>query len=355
MAENRYPRSEEWRASALRVTPGASQTRSKRVCGGAYPAALVTGAGATVWDVDGHEYLDWVCALGAVGLGYAHPEVNKAARVQLAQGGVSFSLPNRIEGDYAEEFLAALRWPEMLRFVKTGSEATEGAMMIARRATGRRLIYSVGYHGWHEAHQEGPDLMQVERLDELELHAEAAAVIVEPMRNDPPDIGALERLRVRCTALGIVLIFDECITGFRWALGGAGEYCGITPDLACFGKAMANGFPLAAIVGPRALMEHAIPTVSSTFGGEAVSLAAARATLRVYQREPVIETMWKIGAELQAGLGCGGSPVRPVIEPCETGFLEETAARGVLLHPAGCNVSYAHTMRDVERTVEACR
>ena len=355
MAQDRYERSEKWLERALLITPLGTQTRSKRFCEGAYPTTLAGGLGSHVWDVDKNEYIDWVLGLGAVGLGHGY--------VQSIRSG-SYSLPHRVEVEYAEALLPALKWPEQVRFVKTGSEATEGAMMMARRATGRQLILSVGYHGWHFIHQPSEILVDVHwgSLEAI-LAAETApvaAVIVEPHRTLIPPPRYWTGLRDLCDRMGAMLIVDEMVTGFRWALGGATEYWNIKPDLACYGKAMANGYPLACIVGKREIMEEA-EIVSSTFGGEVASLAMARLVLEVYQKEPVIEVLWARGSALQRGFKaerfeCVGYPCHPTIRALGGDmerFLVETAVRGVLFHPKPFNVSYSHTELDVERSLEA--
>jgi glutamate-1-semialdehyde aminotransferase len=294
----------------------------------------------------------------------------------------------------------------MVRFVKTGSEATEAAIRIARKATGRDLILTVGsgYHSWHSWFQavkpEHPGIPElytrmVQALPYNDLAAfrqtfnltaaegyRVAAVILEPCHYDEPAPGFLDGLRELCTQHGAVLIFDEMVTGFRWANGGAQEYFGVTPDLATFGKACANGFPLAFVCGKRDLMQHA-DVVSGTFGGEALSLAACSAVLDEYKQEPIIETLWKRGRQFQDGVNaaileldvpavCDGFAVKPrirftaavdnmTIERVNTNnlalslFVQELAAHGVLWHPAGGNISTAMTERDIELAVDAVR
>jgi glutamate-1-semialdehyde aminotransferase len=209
---------------------------------------------------------------------------------------------------------------------------------------------------------------------------QVAAVILEPCHYDEPAPGFLQGVRDLCTKYGALLIFDEIVTGFRWATGGAQEYYGVTPDLATFGKACANGFPLAFLCGTQEVMQHA-DVVSGTFGGETLSLAACRAVLDIYQAEPIIETLWARGRQLQQGFNdlaqvldvpavCDGFPVKPRIKFVESIdgstpvspearnlamslFLQETALRGVLWHPAGGNISAAMTKEDIEFALQA--
>jgi len=219
------------------------------------------------------------------------------------------------------------------------------------------------------------DLASLERaLDEH--YGKVAAVIMEAVLLDAPAAGFLEGVKALAHRHGAVLIFDEIVTGFRWAMGGAQQHFGVTPDLATFGKGMANGLPLAAIVGRRDLMEEFEDIfVSSTFGGDTLALAAARATIEEYRRQPVIERLWAVGRRFQEGFraaaaragvpaDCVGYPVHPKIvirhESDEARrllvslFLQETARRGSLFHFAGFNVSFSHTDADVDETLAAC-
>jgi glutamate-1-semialdehyde 2,1-aminomutase len=193
---------------------------------------------------------------------------------------------------------------------------------------------------------------------------------------DAPASGFLAGVKAAAHRHGALLIFDEIVSGFRWAVGGAQEHFGVVPDLATFGKGMANGLPLAAVVGPRELMrEFEDVFVSSTFGGDTLALAACLATLDAYRREPVIEQLWRMGRRFQDGFGALaarlGVPARTVGYPVHPKvvidhrspdaqrllmslFLQETAARGVIFHFAGFNVSYSHTEADVDQTLAAC-
>jgi len=282
--------------------------------------------------------------------------------------------------------------------MKTGSEATEAAIRVARKATKCDLILTVaeGYHSWHSwfqvlkpQHPGIPDAYgrmvranpyndlasfvdTFQACDELEGRHRIAAVILEPCHYDQPAPGFLQGVRDLCTKHGAVLIFDEMVTGFRWAYGGAQEYFGVTPDLATFGKACANGFPLAFLCGKAELMEHA-DVISGTFGGDVLGLAACNAVLDIYKNEPIIETLWARGQQFQQGFNdlaqvldapaiCDGFAVKPRIKFQSSGvpltpygeqmamslFLQETALRGILWHPAGGNVSAAMTKEHIE-------
>ena len=348
-------------------TPGGAQTRSKMhaVFGGPpFPQTLAQARGAYTWDDEGHKYIDWMSALASVGLGHGYLDVENAVWQQM-EFGTALSLPTRLEYEVADLLCDTLKWPQQVRFVKTGSEATAATMQIARAYTRRKKVISIGYHGWHEAHLPSENLVDVPwgTLFEngfSELDCRTAAVILEPMRDRKPADGYIENIQDRCRAVGALFILDEMVTGFRWAIGGATEYLGITPDLATYGKAMANGYPLACIVGPRKIMKHA-HDVSSTFGGEGVGLAAAKATIEVYRREPVIERLWEVGRKLLAGCpSLTGYPVHPhfhnsddwtTSEACIK-YVQAAAKEGVLIHPAGMNPTYSHSDSDITRTIE---
>jgi glutamate-1-semialdehyde aminotransferase len=399
MSERRraYERSLALLARARRVVPGASQTLSKgpqMFVEGAYPVFLERGSGCRVWDVDGHEYVDWILGLASITLGYAYPAVVEAVAAQARQGSI-FSLPHPLEVEVAERLTQLIPCAEMVRFLKTGSEANAAVVRVARAATGRDIVLYCGYSGWHDwyaittSRSKGipkdfarfivafdyNDLPSLERaLDEH--HGQVAAVIMEPVLLDAPTPGFLEGVKAAAHRHGALLIFDEIVSGFRWAQGGAQEHFGVVPDLATFGKGMANGLPLAAVVGRAELMrEFEDVFVSSTFGGDTLALAAARATLDEYARQPVIEHLWRMGRRFQEGFRraaeragvpaeCVGYPVHPKIgflaEREETRrlvmslFLQETARRGVLFHFAGFNVSFSHREADVDQTLDAC-
>lgn len=354
-------------------TPGAAQTRSKQhhVFGGdPFPQTAYKAKGAYVWSIKNSSqiqcYIDWMAALASVGLGYNNDYVEEAVTKQRYYSA-ALPLPSELEYEVADLLCQALKWPQQVRFVKTGSEATAAAMMIARRATGRKKIISIGYHGWHECHLPSADLVDVPwGYGSGSVDYQTAAILVEPMRDhqDTPNRISAEmyllRLQQIAKEYGALFIMDEMVTGFRWAIGGASEYFGITPDLATYGKAMANGYALAAVVGSRKLMKHALD-VSSTFGGEGVGLAAAKATIEVYQRELVIERLWAVGKKLQKGVpqlqgwpvhphftGAGGWTDSDSVIP----LTQYAAQQGVLMHPSGMNPMYAHTDEQVARTIE---
>lgn len=309
---------------ASRLIPGGSQTLSKgptQFVQGVAPAFLVKGQGCRVWDADGNEYLDCAMALGPVILGYRDPDVDAAVREQLEEG-VSFSLPHPLEGEVAERLSALIPCAESVRFGKNGSDATAGAVRLARAVTGRDRIACCGYHGWSDwyigttsrnlgvpaavrslTHPFGyNDLESLQKI--FRAHpGQVAGVILEPTGVTEPAPGFLEGVLEMAHREGALLIFDEILTGFRLALGGAQAYFGVQPDLACFGKGIANGLPLSALVGRKEIMRRLEEVFFSfTFGGETLSLAAARATLRKLEEKRVPNHLWEQGRRLQEGV-----------------------------------------------------
>ncbi len=393
----RYRASEELLERALRTIPLGSQTFSKSLTQfprGVSPFFLARGEGSRVWDVDGNEYLDFTNSLAAITLGYNDPDVTAAVARQL-QDGVIFSLPHRLEVEVAEKIVEIVPCAEQVRFGKNGSDATSGAVRLARAYTGRERVAVCGYHGWQDwyigstaRHRGVPSAVRAlthafeyNRPDTLERTllehpGEFAAVILEPMNAAYPAAGFLESVRELAHRHGALLVFDETITGFRFANGGAQELFGVVPDLATFGKGLANGYPVSAVAGRRdvmCLMEEIF--FSFTFGGEALSLAAALATLTKLQREPVVRTLAERGAYLMQRLGpliesCGavrfvqlsGYPAwsfltfrdteRSTLWELKTLFLQETLARGVITLGTH-NLSYAHSQADVDRLLAA--
>ena len=272
----RYRRSEELLERALRVIPLGSQTFSKSLTAlpfGVSPYFVDRASGSRLWDIDGNEYVDFVNGLACVTLGYCDPDVDAAVRAQM-QHGVTFSLPHRLETEVSELLVEMIPCAEKVRFAKNGTDATSGAIRVARAYTGRERVAVCGYHGWQDWYigSTSRDLgvpnavkalthsfryNDVDSLGSLlERHpGEFAAVMLEPMTSEFPRDGFLQRVRDAAHEHGAVLVFDETITGFRYALGGAQQELGVTPDMATFGKGIANGYPLSALVGRAQYMD----------------------------------------------------------------------------------------------------
>jgi glutamate-1-semialdehyde 2,1-aminomutase len=384
---------------ALLTIPLGAQTFSKSMTQFPHnvsPYFAARGKGATLVDVDGNEYLDFVNALASVLLGYADDEVNAAVRAQL-EHGVTFSLSHELEIEVAERLCRLIPCAEQVRFGKNGSDATAAAVRLARAATGRERIATCGYHGWQDWYigTTTRDLgvpAAVKALtstfrynDSGSLEAlltnhpgEFAAVILEPLGADEPRDGFLETVAALTRADGALLVFDETVTGFRVHLGGAQAATGVTPDLATLGKGLANGFPLSAIVGSRRhmkLMEDIF--FSTTFGGETLSLAAARATIDRLERDRIPDRLATLGTRLRDGVlrlavdsGCGdvfaisGHPSwtflriaptdRASAAEIKTLLLQELFARGILFLGTH-NLSAAHDEADIDRLLGCYR
>jgi glutamate-1-semialdehyde aminotransferase len=315
--------SHAWLLRAKKVVPGCAQTFSKGpqlFVQNVAPNFLERAEGAFVWDVDGNRYIDWINGLGTIVLGHGNPVVDEAVHAQMRRG-ISFSLPSTLEVELSEELCELVPCAEMVRFAKNGSDVTSAAVRVARAITGRDTVACCGYHGWQDWYIGSTsrslgvpeavrqltipfpynDLAALSRV--FEQHkGQVACVIMEPLTFDLPQAGYLEGVKALCRAHGALLVFDEIVTGFRVALAGAQKYFAVTPDIACFGKGMANGYPLSAIVGRAEIMSHFTEVFFSfTQGGEALSLAAGLATIHEMVRKDVTGHFWRMGTQLKEG------------------------------------------------------
>lgn len=389
--------SQAWLERAKKVIPGCAQTFSKgytQYVQGVAPIFLERGKGCRVWDVDGNEYIDYVQGLLPNILGYAHEEVNAAAAAQLAKGH-SFSLPHPLEVQLAERLTQLIPCAEMVRFGKNGSDATSGAVRAARAFTGRERIACCGYHGWQDwyigsttRHAGVPkavrdlthpfpynDLASLEKL--LDAHPdEFAAVIMEPVNFVEPAHGFLEGVKHLAHRHGALLIFDEICVGFHFGLGGAQKLYGVTPDMACFGKAMGNGYPISCILG-RADVMHTFEEIfySFTFAGEVASMAAAMKVLDILEQTDALARLESSGRTLQDAVNAMakesglGQRIRAVGRPqwsllkffdqngadsplLRNLFQQEVVKRGILFL-ASHNVTAAHETTAIHQTLEA--
>jgi glutamate-1-semialdehyde 2,1-aminomutase len=398
--------SDQMRRRAHRVIPGGCHTYAKG--DDQYPVLspgfILHGEGCRVWDIDGNSFIEYGMGNRAVGLGHAYPEVVRAAKRELTSG-CNFTRPSPLEVACAEQFLSLITGADMVKFCKDGSDATSGAVRLARAYTGRDLIARCANHpffstddwfigttpmdaGIPEAVKQLTlgfpfgDLAAVEAMF-AQHPGKIAALILEPARTEDPPCGYLQNLLRLCHANGALLIFDEMITGFRWDRGGAQALYGVVPDLSCFGKALSNGFSVSALAGRREFMELGgldqtertrVFLLSTTHGAETHALAAAAATMKVYEREDVTGHLRRMGTRLsermrevvhERGLD---DFVRVVGKPCclfyetldrdgqrsqafRTLFLQETIRRGILA--PSLVVSYSHTAADIDATIEA--
>jgi glutamate-1-semialdehyde aminotransferase/spore coat polysaccharide biosynthesis protein SpsF (cytidylyltransferase family) len=397
MGERKLTKSFELWEKGKKLIPCGTQTASKgpdQFVHGVYPIYLQSGQGSHVFDVDGNEYIDYPCSLGSNFLGHNYPVVSEAIARQ-AKEGINFSLMHPLEVEMAELLTNAIPCAEQVKFCKNGSDATSGAVRIARAFTGRDKIVFCGYHGWQDWYVRStgkkkgvPAVLDdyifrfhyndIDSLQKIfDVHpGEIACIIMEPVITEAPQAWFLEKVREIATQNGAVLIFDEMVTGFRFGLGGAQKYFNVIPDVACFGKSVANGMPLSIIAGKNEVMNecHEI-FFSTTFGGEAVSLAAGVATIKEMQQKDVVDHIWKVGKMFNEGfnkiaqeigidVSCVGLPPRQnlvfkdatgnVSQEMKSLFLQETIKKHILIG----NIiffSYSHTEEDIRKTLDACR
>ena len=350
------------------------------------PLRMTRSAGCSVWDSEGREYTDYIMGLGSVALGYAHPDVS-AAVAEAAKLGVVGPLPPVLEEALAADLCRLIPWIERVRFLKTGAEAMAAAVRLARVVTGRDEVLGCGYHGWLDWCQtaEGRGVPAASRALYRELPFNdpdvartmirsagdrLAAVVFEPVILEAPDPTWLAVLREETIRAGALLVADEVKTVCRLAVGGGCERYGIRPDLVVIGKAMANGFPLAAVGGRADVMQAVSDTwISSTLATEFVSLAASRATLAAIVQQEVPAHITRVGGRLLAGLQALAPRHQAIVaraaglaEMCHLEYRDEAvsgrvaaacAARGLLFKRGAYNfVSRAHDEAAIDRTLD---
>lgn len=400
-----FANSKEMQRRSHRIIPGGAHTYAKGddQFPELAPGFIARGQGCHVWDVDGNEFIEYGMGLRAVTLGHAYPRVVEAAYQQMLLG-INFTRPSPIEVECAEKLLSFLPNAEMVKFSKDGSTITSAAVKLARAHTGKDMVAMCvehpffSYDDWFigttpiaagipEAIRglsltfHYNDLSSLESLFQS-YPEQIACVVMEAMRTDEPAPGFLPGVQKLCRDNGALFVLDEMITGFRWHRGGAQAYFGLDPDLSAFGKAMANGFALSALVGRRDIMElgglfhdrERVFLLSTTHGAENHALAASVETMNMYDEEPVIEHLYRQGERLAEGFKksieshglCGyvevvGNPTNLIYatrdsdkqssQALRTLFLQETIRRGVIA--PSLVVSYSHTDADIDRTIEA--
>jgi glutamate-1-semialdehyde 2,1-aminomutase len=392
---------------ANRLIPGGAHTYSKgddQFPENA-PKIIDRGLGCNLWDVDGNEFTDLGMSLGSVILGHAYEPVLDAVRKELARG-VNFVRPSVIEGELAELLVDIIPSAEMVKFGKNGSDAVTAAVKLARAYTGRKYVARCSADAFNAIHnwfigstvltRGVPEAVQAltlkfnyNDLDSCQklfdqYPSQIACFLLEPLSSDVPKDGFLEKLKALCEKNGALMIFDEVVSGFRFALGGAQEMVGVTPHLSAFGKAMANGFSTSALVGQREFMriggidheQERVFLLSTTHGGETHSIAAAIATINEIGKHDMIAHFWKIGQTLMDGVRAAakdvgaeqyvnvfGYSVKPgfsfndeagqVSMVARTLFLQETVARGLLMPYVV--PSYAHKQENIDFAVDCIR
>ncbi len=381
-------------AEAKRLVPGLTQSLMKRpeqFAPGSFPVFLARGQGALVEDVDGQQYIDYVTGLGANMLGHNHPAVVEAIRRHLEEG-ILHSLPTPVEISSAQALINLIPGAEMTRFFKTGADATSAAVRLARHITGKERIITVGYNGWHDHFMfdtpgvpavlseytlrmplftEPDETALLTRIKQNGSHL--AAVLVSVPYNRCVSREFMQQLRATCTEHQVLLVLDEVVTGFRLALGGAQEFFGVQADFVCLSKALAAGMPLSAIAGPeRHLSRLGELQVSTTFGGELLSLAVCEAVLGEYRRSGYIDHLASLGRRLREGINARaeqvGSPLRVggydaipflrfAMDPAEHArrmqpFQGGMARRGILLRRDVNFICAAHTEAQIDYTID---
>ena len=393
-------RSNEYFARATKVIMDGTQLYSKGTkinVKGVSPIYLQRGKGCHVWDVDGTEYIDYGMAVGTLILGYGYPVVNNAIKKQLDEG-TNFSLVHPKEVELAELLVEHIPCAEMMRFEKTGSSATTAAIRIARAYNGREKIIKGEYHGWHDwcladakKNHGIPGVLKdyifegkYNNLDSykkiFEEHGDdIAAVIIEPVedKTEGPDNNFLQNLRDLAHKNGALFIFDEIVTGFRFSVGGAQKYFNVIPDLATFGKGMSNGMPISAVTGRAEIFEKVRNDIfiSTTFGGECLSLAAAIANINELHEKKVPNYLWTVGKklkeefnkiteehDLQDYIKCVGLPPRLNLAYKNAGSIKDTELKSLtmqemvkrgILFTWTIFTSYSLREKDIQKTMEA--
>jgi glutamate-1-semialdehyde 2,1-aminomutase len=401
----RFDHSDRLRAKSHVLIPGGCHAYAK--ADSEYPQLspgfISRGEGCHVWDVDGNEFIEYAPGNRSVSLGHAYRPVIEAITDEL-QRGVNFTRPAEIELRAAEKLLSVLTNAEMVKFCKNGSDATSAAIRLSRAATGRDLIACCADHpffafdDWFIAttpHNGGipetaksltltfryNDIDSVKTIFESHKN-KVACLILEPARYEEPQDDFLSDLKQICHDHGTLLVFDEMITGFRWHLRGGQAVYGVDPDLACWGKAMANGFSVSALTGKRRYMElgdlstrsNNLFLLSTTHGAETHSLAAMMATLDAYIDLPIIDTLYKQGQRLAEGFRRLvaehhlGHAIEVIGRPCCLSYhtkdssgqyspllrallLQETIRRGILM--SSLVVTYSHSDSDIDQTLAA--
>lgn len=377
-----------WKRAKKYVASGTMtySKQAERYVQGMYPEFIEQGRGCYVYDLEGRTYIDYPCGLGAITLGFAEGRVNEAVKRQVDKGSL-FSMPSVLEGELAERVNDMFPSMETMRFLKSGSEAVSAGIKIARAYTGRTVVLSNGYHGWHDwstplcQMKDGtPEELastiyefkynDLDNLKQLLKSHKVACVVIDPYIFDAPKADYLAALIRLAHRHGALVLFDEVVTGLRWHKFSVQNSYGVKPDLSAFGKGMANGYPISMIGGRREVMRVVEKDcfVSSTFGGELVSIVAALATMRVATDENLPERLEESGLQLISGfndiaklynLDCymGGSPYRMILHmptPAHKALFWQECVRSGIIFGGATHTSLAHTSQVIDKTLQVC-
>ena len=395
VGELKLERSNQLLAEARKWVPGVTQTMMKKpdhFAPGAFPVFLAKGHGALVEDADGQEYIDFIQALGANMLGHNHPAVVETIRKHLTEGLIH-SLPTPVEVSSVKALVEVIPGAEMARFFKTGADATSAAVRLSRHLTGREHIVTVGYNGWHDHFMYDtpgvpPTVAKLTTrlplftppdepalIEHIEKHgAQLACVLLAIPYNRPVTREFLLQVKQTCAKHGVLFVLDEVVTGFRLALGGAQQFFDIQADFVTVSKALAAGMPLSAIAGPEKYLSRLSELqVSTTFGGEMLSLAVCEAVINEYRRTNHVEHIASLGRRLRDGVNAHARETGSSLEvigydavpffrfskavpdhiekmiPFQAGM----ARRGVILRRDLNFISAVHTVEQIDHTIAA--
>ncbi|HEY4511325.1 MAG TPA: aminotransferase class III-fold pyridoxal phosphate-dependent enzyme [Candidatus Paceibacterota bacterium] len=390
---------------AKKIIPGGNQLLSKRAemfAPDQWPAYFKKARGIKVTDLDGRTYLDFSrMGIGSCVLGYADPDVNRAVKKAIDSGSMS-TLNSPEEVSLAKILIRLHPWAQMVRYARTGGEAMSIAVRIARAASGKDTVAFCGYHGWHDWYLSGnlasdknldghllPGLLpkgvprglihtaipfrynHIEELEAIVARHDVGVIVIEPYRHEEPKEGFLQKVKEIARKVGATLVFDEVSAAFRRNAGGVHLLYGVNPDIAVLAKAMSNGYPMAAIIGTKKVMEAAQGTfISSTYWTERVGPVAALATIHKFIKKKVHLHLAKIGKEIEAGWialaskhGIAITTEGPYAmvglsfndsnkQELKTLFVQEMLKRGFLTE-LSIYVTYAHTSSDVKKYLKA--
>ena len=380
-----------------KLIPSLTQTFSRGAytfVEGAFPVYAESGKGSHLFDVDGNEYIDYLCGLGPIVLGYGYPEVDNAIRDAITSG-ILFSLPHKLEIEVSELLCKMIPSAEMVKFSKTGSGSATGAVRGARAITKRDKIAYCGSGGvWHDwyatiiSRNQGIPKFNYELIHPFKYNNieslesifeknknEIACVFMEPTMFEEPKNSFLKDVKKLTREHGSVLIFDEIVTGFRFSNGGGQKYFGVDPDISVLGKGIANGMPLSAIVGKTEYMKIFDDVFfSTTYASDILSLAASKATIKEFNEKPVIKKSWnngllimeefnKIAKEQELDVHMSGFPVRRLLTCKDSNgqdsllikslLIQEMIKKGIFMHPSVGYISFSHEKEDIQKTITA--